>query len=126
MIYVNALKKDDKTPDLILKLSDSFRYLLHEGQKTEVPVQQEILHLKDYINLQQERLLRKVKVDFTAKIDSETTFIAPLLLIAFVENAFKYASILKGENHLISIHIQLRDNHLIFRCQNPFRHHRIR
>jgi hypothetical protein len=119
-IYANALKKDDKTPDLILKLSDSFRYLLHEGQKTEVFVQQEIQHVRDYINLQQERLFHKVTVDFTSKVDSEIKQISPLLLIGFIENAFKYASILKGENHLIKIKIQLLENELTFECQNPF------
>ncbi len=119
-IYANALKKDEKTPELILKLSDSFRYLLHEGQKTQVLVQQEIRHVNDYINLQQERLLRKVKVDFISKIDSEEKHISPLLFIGFVENAFKYTSILKGENHLIKINIQLQNNELIFQCQNPF------
>ena len=119
-IYANALKKDDKTPDLILKLSDSFRYLLHEGQKTQVLLQQEIQHIKDYINLQEERLVHKVKVNFAFKIDSKDKHISPLLFIGFIENAFKYASILKGENHLIKINIQLQNNELTFQCQNPF------
>ncbi len=119
-IYANALRKDEKTPELILKLSDSFRYLLGEGQKPRVFVQQEIRHIKDYINLQEERLLRKVKVDFTSKIDSEEHLISPLLLIGFVENAFKYTSILKGEDHLLTIKIQLQNDELIFQCQNPF------
>lgn len=119
-IYANALKKDDKTPDLILKLSDSFRYILHEGQKKQVHIQQEIQHVEDYINLQQERLSSKVTVDFRSKIDSEEKHISPLLFIGFVENAFKYASILKGEDHLIKINIQLQHDELIFQCQNPF------
>lgn len=119
-IYANALKKDDKTPELILKLSDSFRYILHEGQKKQVQIQQEIQHVKDYINLQQERLSSKVNVDFSSEIDNKAQYISPLLLIGFVENAFKYASILKGDNHRITIDIQLQDNTLIFQCENAF------
>jgi len=119
-IYANALKKDDKTPDLILKLSDNFRYLLHEGQKEKVTLKEELQHLQGYINLQQERLSTKVKVDFSTKIDTGKQDIAPLLLIGFVENAFKYTSILKGENHLIRINAQIYDHQLIFQCQNPF------
>lgn len=118
-IYANALKKDDKTPELILKLSDGFRYLLHDGQKENVTVQQEIQHLKDYVHLQKERLAKKVKVDFTTNIDDKTQLIAPLLCIGFVENAFKYTSILKGEGHPITIHIALKKKNYTFFCSNP-------
>lgn len=119
-IYANALKKDDKTPDLILKLSDSFRYLLHEGQKEFVTIEQEILHIEDYIKLQQERLSRKVVVDFSSELDAKIQLIAPLLLIVFVENAFKYTSVLKGDEHPIKIKISLKKGELLFQCQNPF------
>jgi len=120
-IYANALKKDDKTPDLILKLSDSFRYLLHEGQHETVAIHKEIKHLRDYMNLQQERLSNKVKVEFSCNIHNKESRIAPLLCIGFIENAFKYTSILKGENHLIVVNMKLdSDNQIIFQCENPF------
>ncbi|WP_340200675.1 sensor histidine kinase [Ascidiimonas sp. W6] len=119
-IYANALKKDDKTPELILKLSDGFRYMLHEGQKEFVTIEQEIQHLKDYVHLQEERLAKKVIVNFTTSIDNETQLIAPLLYIGFVENAFKYTSILKGEQHAIDIVIKLANKKLSFFCSNPF------
>lgn len=119
-IYANALKKDDKTPDLILKLSDGFRYMLHDGQKESVFIQKEIQHLKDYINLQQERLSNKIRVNFSTNIDKKKEFIPPLLFITFVENAFKYTSLLKGEKHLIDIKIHLKNKKLLFTCQNPY------
>lgn len=119
-IYANALKKDDKTPELILKLSDGFRYMLHEGQKDYVTIGQEIQHLKDYLHLQEERLAKKVIVNFTTNIDDETQLFAPLLCIGFVENAFKYTSILKGEKHDINIRIKLKNKKLSFFCSNPF------
>jgi LytS/YehU family sensor histidine kinase len=119
-IYANALKKDDKTPELILKLSDGFRYLLHEGQKEHVKIEQEIQHLKDYVHLQQERLAHKVVVSFLVDIDETSQKIAPLLFIGFIENAFKYTSILKGEKHEISIEIHLKDKQLTFFCGNPY------
>lgn len=119
-IYANALKKDDKTPGLILKLSDGFRYMLHEGQKEEVNIRQEIQHLKDYVQLQEERLVKKLGVYFTTSIDDENQRMAPLLFIAFVENAFKYTSILKGESHEIHVKIELKNKLLRFYCSNPF------
>ena len=101
-IYASALEKDDMTPDLILKLSDNFRYLLHEGQKNEVPLNSEIQHLKDYVKLQKERWASKVVVKWHETIDEYMQKIPPLLLISFVENAFKYSSMLTGKNHEIS------------------------
>ncbi len=119
-IYLNALKKDDKTPDLILKLSDSFRYILHEGQKEKVAIQQELFHIQNYIHLQEERLSDKVQVNFIKNIENQTQEIAPILLIGFIENAFKYVSILKGNNHKIDIEILLKNKELRFFCKNPF------
>ena len=119
-IYAHALKKDDKTAELILRLSDGFRYMLHEGQKEYVTIQKEIQHLKDYVLLQEERLSKKVMVDFSSSIDDEDQSIAPLLFIGFIENAFKYTSSLKGERHLIKIKIVLKAKRLTFICSNPY------
>jgi sensor histidine kinase YesM len=118
-IYANALKNDDKTPELILKLSDGFRYMLHEGQKEYVTIQQEVQHLRDYIDLQKERLGKKVNVNFTAGITDETQQIAPLLCIGFIENSFKYTSILKGEKHNIVIELIQKDKGFSLFCSNP-------
>lgn len=122
MIYANALKKDEKTPDLILKLSDNFRYLFNEGQNQFVPIYKDIEHLKAYITLQKERLTNKISVNFNENIDNNAQQIAPLLLISFVENAFKYTSVLKGDNHTIHIAIRLKDDEFYFYCENPYGH----
>lgn len=119
-IYANALKKEENTPELILKLSDGFRYLFHEGQQEQVSLQREVQHLKDYIHLQEERLADKVKVTFSTEIEYSEKQIAPLLLIPFVENAFKYTSLLKGKNHQINIAIAASETDFSFHCVNPF------
>ncbi len=119
-IYSSALKKDDKTAEMILNLSDIFRYVLHEGQNEYVSLKKEIEHLKDYINLQEERLLDKINIDLSINIDNDEKEIAPLLLISFVENAFKYTSLLRDSSHLIKIKITLKDNAFTFYCENPY------
>ena len=121
MIYANALKKDDKTPGLIMKLSDGFRYVLHEGKKEYVTLKQELQHLDDYVNLQQERLAEKVSVQFEASFEDEEQVIVPLLLTGFVENAFKYTSILKGDGHLIAIKVHQKGSIFQFKCVNPYK-----
>ncbi|MCF6348782.1 MAG: histidine kinase [Flavobacteriaceae bacterium] len=118
-IYSSALKKDDKTPEMILKLSDNFRYMIDEGQQEKVFLKREIAHLKNYIDLQKERLSDKVLVDWKEDIDTYEQEISPLLLILFVENAFKYTSILKGQGHIIKIEITLKNRELSFYCENP-------
>ncbi|OJJ16766.1 hypothetical protein BKI52_33200 [marine bacterium AO1-C] len=120
-IYYNALQKDDKTPEMILKLSDNFRYLLQEGQNEQVAIRQEVAHLRDYISLQEERLANKVNVQFEVTIDNPDQMMAPLMLISFIENAFKYTSLLKGSNHLITISLTLEKQVFDFACSNPFR-----
>ncbi|WP_350293930.1 sensor histidine kinase [uncultured Croceitalea sp.] len=120
-IYVSALERDYKTPDLILKLSDSFRYILTEGQKSKVPLKKEIRHIKDYINLQDERLSNKIIVDWSEDIDDYEEKIPPLLFISLVENAFKYSSMLKGEKHLILLKIKSNNEKLTFYAENSFK-----
>lgn len=120
-IYASALEKDDKTPDMILKLSDSFRYILTEGQKNSVPLKKELGHIKDYINLQEERLSDKIIVDWKEDIDDYERAIPPLLLISLVENVFKYTSMLKGEGHSIFLKVKLDKRKLTFYTENPFK-----
>ena len=55
------------------------------------------------------------------KIDNYDQEIAPLMIISFVENAFKYSSILRGTHHPILIKLHLKDSTLNFSCQNPFK-----
>lgn len=78
-------------------------------------------HIKDYINLQEERLSSKISVEWSEDIDDYEQKIPPLLFISLVENAFKYSSMLKGEKHLIRLKIRSNDKELTFYVENPFK-----
>lgn len=119
-IYASALDKDDMTPELILKLSDSFRYILHEGQKNTVSIEKEVIHIKDYINLQEKRLSDKIIINWHENIDNYEQQIPPLLIISFIENAFKYSSMLIGQGHEVNCNLSLNKKHLNFYCENRF------
>ncbi len=119
-IYASALEQDEMTPDLILKLSDNFRYILHEGQKNTVPIEKEVIHIKDYIDLQEKRLSDKIAMNWQENIDNYQQHIPPLLLISFVENAFKYSSMLVGKSHNININLSLDNKQLNFFCENHY------
>jgi sensor histidine kinase YesM len=118
-IYLSALKKEEETPEMILQLADNYRYLFREGQREKVPLEQELQHLKDFVALQKKRMSEKAVVRFTESVEDPAIMIAPLLLLPFVENAFKYTSILRGNGHPIHFSFTLIDNVFTFKCSNP-------
>jgi hypothetical protein len=89
-IYALAITQNDQTPEAILKLSDIMRYVTQDANAATVPLQKELEYLENYITLQQLRSNNKLTVDFTITGEAANNIIAPLLLINFIENAFKY------------------------------------
>lgn len=89
-IYSLALKKTDSAPAAVLKLSHLLRYVIDDARKESVPLEQEVSYLNNYIELQRLRSTSSLQVNFTVAGDISSTQIAPLLLLPFVENAFKY------------------------------------
>ncbi|MEL4403056.1 histidine kinase, partial [Shewanella algae] len=82
----------------VLKLSSIMRYILAETEQRLVPLQNEIDFIHNYIELQQVRLTNKVKVHFDVSGNTGELLVAPLIFIAFVENAFKYGISTKEES----------------------------
>ena len=92
-IYGFALKQSKDTPEIILKLSNLLDYILYQVNKPSVRLDEEVSHIKEYIDLERIRFQDSLKVSFTSdEIDSDIQ-IAPMLLIPFVENAFKHGSL---------------------------------
>jgi len=120
MLYANALTKDEALANKILKLSDSLHYLLHEGNKKRVSISQEIDFISGYIDLQKARLNDRVSVHFDTDIDDKNQLIPPLLLIPFVENAFKYAGMVDEKKIPIHININLKNAQLRFNIENKY------
>ncbi len=117
MLYGNATEVDKSLAEKILKLSDNLHYLLHEGGKQEVPLIQEVNFIEDYISLQKARLGEKIAVDFQVQTDKPHTLIPPLLLIPFVENAFKFG-ISTARKSFVHIHLQITPEELVFETCN--------
>ncbi|WP_422004597.1 sensor histidine kinase [Roseivirga pacifica] len=117
-IYAQALKNAKETPEMVLKLSDLLRYMLYEADKPRVELEKEVDYLNDYISLQQ---LRKsgIQVDFLVEGKLEDYSIAPMILINFLENAFKY---IDPFNLKIDLELKAADNSIYFRCKNHFTH----
>src|SRR5690606_22886762 len=96
-MYGFALKKADETPEMILKLSNLLDYLLYQVDKPFVLLTQEIQHIEDYIALENLRFNDTLAVTFNYYHILETTKIAPMLLLPFVENSFKHGGLKSGK-----------------------------
>ncbi len=116
-IYSLSLSKSSHTTRAILKLSSILRYILYETDKNTVPLQRELEALENYIELQRMRLTNKVKVQYSLSGKPENFKIPPLLLIPFIENAFKYGADNQNES-FIKIEIHLINNQLEFNVLN--------
>lgn len=117
-IYSLSVVSDPLASESILKLSQLLRYLLKDVQSETVAINTEIEHLQQYIDLQKIRLTDKVTVVFDSKVDSAGCRIAPLLMLPFVENSFKYG-ISTHEKTKIEISLLLSSGVLEFSVKNP-------
>ncbi len=116
-IYGFALKQSVQTPEIILKLSNLLDYILYQVNKPTVSLKEEVLHIKEYIELEKIRFQDTLKVAFTSSEIDENIQIAPMLLIPFVENAFKHGSIINGFL-TIEINVKVVKNQLEFYIDN--------
>lgn len=88
-LYGLVAKDPQKSQELILKLSDMMRYSIYEGEKESATLEEEIIFLKNYIELHKMRYHKEINVDFSCDVDKHLK-IAPLLFIILLENAFKH------------------------------------
>ncbi|MCZ4245880.1 sensor histidine kinase [Pedobacter punctiformis] len=89
-IYSLAYQKSDKTADAIMKLSEIMRYMIYESNTPTVSLSKEVDYLKSYIELQKIRFKDGAYVEMNLNGEIDDQKIVPLMLISFVENAFKH------------------------------------
>ncbi len=118
-IYGFAIKQSKNTPDIILKLSNLLDYILYQVDKPKVNLKEEVLHIKEYIDLEKIRFQDTLKVTFTTNDIDPNKQIAPMLLIPFVENAFKHGSLTDGFLK-IDMEVYLDGDKLQFQIKNTF------
>jgi len=116
-IYGFALKQSKQTPDIILKLSNLLDYILYHVNKPKVSLKEEVLHIKEYIELERIRFQDSLKVNFSTDNIDEDIQIAPMLLIPFVENAFKHGNLHEGFLK-VDIEIRIKEDKLSFSIKN--------
>ena len=106
-LYSLSLDKSDKAPELILKLSDLMRYVIYESNDNMVAVGKQMEFLESFIYLERLRSPEFLRIDFIVHGKQYELKVAPLLLIAFIENAFKHGSKDKSLFPYIEINLDL-------------------
>lgn len=117
-IYSQTQTESPKGSKMIMGLSDMLRYILYEGQKPLVPLQQELAMTSEYINLEKIRYGNKLDVHVLTPDKVDDIYIAPLLLLPFVENCFKHGTSNMLQNPWINLTVELKETTLVMKLMN--------
>jgi two-component system LytT family sensor kinase len=121
-LYALTLKKPDMAPTMVIKLSEMMRYMLYECNEKRVPLDKEINYLRNYLDLERLRIGNKMDIELEVHGDLENKFIAPLIFINFVENAFKHGGIgAKNEKGHVRLDITVENQVIHFVLENSKR-----
>lgn len=116
LFQIEKTNKDAR--ETLLKFSDMLRYQLYECTSDAIEIEKEIQYIRNYIEIQMLRKTDRYTCDFSVAPEVRNFVIAPLLLIPFVENAFKYISNHSERNNSIQIKLQYTDGVFTFEVIN--------
>jgi hypothetical protein len=117
-LYTRSLPYSGELAGAIARLSDMMRYSLGEvGEDGKVSLKQEVNHLQNFIEIHQLRFDNKLAVDFHINGNYQQHRIMPLLLVTFVENAFKHGRLTDPE-HPLHINLNTNDEQIVFAVKN--------
>jgi len=116
-IYSLTTKKSNDAPEAVITLSELMRYMLYETDNEFVPLKNELEYIQNYLKLQRLRIVNNENVTINIHGAVSNQKIRPLVLISFIENAFKYGTDFRG-NTEIKIEINVNENNFEFTCIN--------
>ncbi len=118
-LYALTLKKSDKAPEIVLKLSEIMRYMLYECNEKQVLLSKEIHYIQNYLDLERLRQAGGAEITFTTEGNISEQLVAPLLFVPFLENSFKHGlnTHVKGGGY-VRLHLKVADQQLEFRIEN--------
>lgn len=117
-IYSFSLENSPKTPGLILKLSSLLSYMLYDCKTPEVRLEKELEIMKNYIELERERYGNKIDISWKLSGEVRDIFIAPLMMLPFIENAFKHGTSEQIERCWLSIDMLVKEGWLSAKIAN--------
>ena len=112
-LYSYAIVNSPKTPSIILELSAVLRYMLYECKEKYVPLAKEVKQLENFINLNEMQIEERGEVVFSKKNIESGFQIAPLILMVFIENAFKHSTASQSEDIKIEVSLELKSDNVL-------------
>ena len=119
-VYGSIEMSNLQARDMMVQFSDLLRYNLYEADVEMIALEKEIKYLENYVALQKARSNDNVEVSLVVRYKNRSVQIAPLIFMAFVENAFKYASRDDRMSNRIIIHLKEENGQIHFTCENTF------
>jgi sensor histidine kinase YesM len=117
-LYSHTLEFSPKSPEIVMKLSGLLRFMIYESNVARVPLAREIELLKDYIALEQLRYGDRLDISVNVSGALEEYQIAPLILLPFLENAFKHGTSRQIDQCWINFDLSLKGNKMHFKLVN--------
>lgn len=116
-IYSLAITKNENVADAIMKLSNLMRYVTDDVNEDFVALEREMDSINDYISLQRLRLGKKVTIEYVVEGNTSSKIISPLLLMPFVENAFKHGISNSAESTIV-VRLTASEKYIVFYTEN--------
>ncbi|MEL7220507.1 MAG: histidine kinase, partial [Bacteroidota bacterium] len=117
-LYALTLKKSDKAPEIVIKLSEMMRYMLYECNEKRVLLKKEVNYLRNYLDLERIRQHEDIEINFLVEGQVNDQLVAPLLFIPFLENSFKHGLNTQLKNGFVNILLEVDDKHVDFQIEN--------
>lgn len=117
-LYGLALSKSEKTPEAILMLSGIMEYIIYDCNSDEVPLEKEIEFLKNYVEIEKLRYFDTADIKFELQGIPNGLHIAPMILIQFVENAFKHGLQKMPSGGFLHVFISIQGKKMNFKVEN--------
>ncbi len=117
-IYILSLKKDDRASDAIINLAGIMRYAIKDARGAKILLQKEVEYIENYIELQKSRFGNTADIIFEYSGEPRNLEISPLLLITYIENAFKYGVNPDMSDCVVEIILQITNGGITLRTFN--------
>ncbi|MGY2131918.1 sensor histidine kinase [Hymenobacter sp. HD11105] len=117
-IHTLVYKQAPAAPEAVMHLASLMRYMIYESNAATVPLTREMDYLRDYVSLQQLRYKNSPVVDLQIEGETESCYIAPLLFIHLLENAYKHSPA-RLEPGDLKVRVEVKEGALAFSVQNP-------
>jgi LytS/YehU family sensor histidine kinase len=121
-LYGLSISEPGRMPELLLKLSQLLRYSVYGGRNTWVSLKDEVSYIRNYIEFERLRISDRLSLELQLEeVTDPSIHIAPMILLVFVENAFKHARNNLDQRIFVSISLAVSDGHIRFRVSNSYR-----